>query len=236
MRVIAIFISLLAVSVPAAATTMVPKERVCPIGGEKYKSFEIASTSYFGIRLDLQRTGVGAFLPYVECPNGFIVYKDESEFKTDEIAKLTPVVSSPEYQVARTNEMPAMRVVMLRRALGDDDATLRNWLFKAALEAEQNQQKELRLKYLAMAVNAYSDYLLGHSKHDSNWWFSAVRRADLLRQLSRFDEAIAVVKDIRAVNDSDDQNVPFFLKVAAQIEKQAAVQNAQPTAFEDQSP
>jgi hypothetical protein len=226
---VAILVSLIAAT-PAAATTTFPRERVCPVGGETYQSFEIASTSYSGIRLDLQRGGVGAFLPYVECPNGFIVYKDESKFTADEIAKLTPVVSSAEYQAARKADVPAVRVIMLQRAVGKSDADLRYWFFKAALEAEQSQVEALRHRHLEEAVEAHAAYLKEHTEHDDAWWFSAVRRADLLRQLARFDDVSAAIKDIRAAHGSENQ---IYLKVVAQIETRAAAHDANPAFYED---
>ena len=56
----------------AQATTLFTVERTCPIGGAKYPSVEIGSTSQFGMRLDLRPNGPAAHLPWVKCPNGFI--------------------------------------------------------------------------------------------------------------------------------------------------------------------
>jgi hypothetical protein len=218
--------------VSAWATTTISKERVCPVGGEKYESFEIASTSFRGIRLDLQRTGVGAYLPYVECPNGFIVFKDEDQFAADEIAKLTPVVAGVEYQVARRDEPPATRVVLLLRALGQTDVEMRHWLFRAAFESESKgkELEPLRLKYLALAADAYGVYVKGHEIRDEAWWGAQVRRADLLRQLSRFDEAAALVAEMEKAHASENE---FYLKVAAQILERAKVGDAQPADYKD---
>ena len=58
----------------AEATTMVAVDRTCPIGGEVYESFDIASTTQMGARLDRRPMGPAATIPWVECPNGFIVY------------------------------------------------------------------------------------------------------------------------------------------------------------------
>ena len=89
------------------ATMLVDGDRVCPIGGETYKSFEIASTTSFSRRLDLRPLGPAGYLPWIECPNGFVVYKSEKEFTTAEIETLTPVVASAEYQKLRVEHVIA---------------------------------------------------------------------------------------------------------------------------------
>jgi hypothetical protein len=214
----------------ASATTTVPRDRVCPVGGETYKSFEIASTSRFGMRLDLEILGPQAHLPYVQCPNGFIVFKEEGEFTSEEIAKLTPIVASSEYQAARQSETPAMLVIMLRRALGESDTDLRHWFFKAATEAEYFEQDQLHQRYLAKAADVYDAYLSAHTEHDEDWWFASVRRADIARQLGRFDEASTAVAKLEAAHGSENA---IYLKVAAQIQKKAAAHDPKPASYED---
>lgn len=218
---------------PASATTLYEKQRVCPVGDETYKSFGIGSTSSFGVRLDLQRMGPAAHLPHIECPNGFMVTKDESEYTAEEIAKLTPLVASAEFQAARTAEVPIVRVIMQERALGKSDADLRHWYFAAASEAEYFEAAQLRPGYLAKAVNAFDAWLALHSGHDEEWWVSSVRRADILRQSGRFDEAIAAAGALEAAHAAEDE---FFLKVAAQIRRRAQAHDSEPARYEDGTP
>jgi hypothetical protein len=216
-------------AVAASATTTIPKERVCPVGGEKYASFEIGSTSYWGIRLDLQRTGIGAYLPYVECPNGFVVYRDEAEFTAEEIAKLTPVVASAEYKALRESA-PPVRIVMLEGALGKSDADLRHWLFRASFETEREQADPSHRKYLTRATDAYGEWLKVHAEHDEEWWFCAVRHADLLRQSGRFAESAFAAKELRAAQPPKDTVLP---QVIDQIEQKAAAGDSAPAQAED---
>lgn len=218
--------SLLA-SVGAYATTMQPVERTCPVGGARYPSFEIMSTSSFGLRLDLRRNGPAAFLPYVECPNGFIVFKDEKEFSAEEIAKLTPVVSTSEYQAARKSEVEAYRVVLLRRALGTSEAALRHQLMQAAFEAEA-QRPELREKYLALSAAAYRAYLAGHSTQDREWWVAQLRLAEIARQQGHFPEAVAGVEALKTAADPDPI---WFRQVASQIRAKATAGEREPADF-----
>jgi hypothetical protein len=141
---------------------MQPLERTCPIGGAKYPSFEIMSTSRMGSRLDLRPIGPQAYIPYVECPNGFIVFKEEKEFTADDIAKLTPVVESAAYQDARQNGMPSARLAMLERAVGGDPNGIAYFLLKASFEADDRHNEALRQKYLGEAADAYAALVATH--------------------------------------------------------------------------
>jgi len=93
----------------ATATTLYPLERTCPVGGEKYASVGIGSTTQLGMRLDLRPMGPAANLPTPVCPNGFVVFKDETRFTEAEIAKLTPLVASDAFQRARQEHTEAYR-------------------------------------------------------------------------------------------------------------------------------
>ena len=153
------------------ATTLFPIERACPVGGKRYQSVEIGSTSQFGVRLDLRPIGPAAHLPWVECPNGFVVFKDEKEFTKDEIAKLTPIVASAEYQHMRKEHTTAYRAVYLRRRLGESDTALAGLILKAAWEAEDEgrEMEKLRQRYLEEAYNAFIARAKTRVTHDDEW-------------------------------------------------------------------
>jgi len=141
------------------------------------------------MRLDLRRTGPAAFLPHIECPNGFVVFKAEKEFTPDEIAKLTPVVAADEYQKARHDEPISYRIILLERALGKSDTDLRDVFLSAAFEAEAVPNEPQRQKYLALAETAYSSFLAQHASHDWDWWVAALRQAEVARQRGHFEDA-----------------------------------------------
>lgn len=228
MRLHLVIALILAATVTAAnATTMFPVERVCPIGGEKYQSFEIGSTSQFGIRLDLRPIGPAAGLPWVECPNGFIVWKDEKAFTKEEIAKLTPVVAGAEYQRMRKDHAPAYRVVHLRRALGETDAALAWLILKAAWESEEINEPR-RQTYLAEAQPAMLARAKASATHDEEWWSASIVAAEIERQRSRFAESLALL-DTMPVGElkTDDAK----RAVIDQIRQHARRNNAKPEQF-----
>jgi hypothetical protein len=227
-RAIAIIAALLASLTAAHATTMFPVERTCPIGGAKYQSFEIGSTSQFGMRLDLRAVGPAAILPWVECPNGFVVWKDEKDFTKDEIAKLTPIVASEAYQRMRKEHVTAYRVVHLRRALGENDAALAWLILKAAWEAEDENRETLRQTYLAEAHAAMVARAKAAPPHDDDWWASSIVAAEIDRQRSRFRESIAAL-DALPVGELKADDVKRA--VVAQIRDLARRGDAKPADF-----
>lgn len=220
---------LLLLASAAQATTTVPQERTCPVGGVKYESFAIASTSSFGMRLDLRRMGPIAFLPTIECPNGFVVYKDEAEFTPDEIAKLTPVVASGEYQKARGEEPVSYRIILLERALGKSDTDLRHLLLAAAFDAEDAKNEPQRQKYLALAEAAYTSFLAQHAGHDEDWWVASLRQAEIARQMGHFEDAEARVAALLKLGPAPEDG---YLKVADQIGQKARAKVSEPQPYE----
>lgn len=192
-RRIAAIATILASLAAASATTMSPVQRTCPIGGEKFESFEIMSTSRFGMRLDLRPIGPAAHLPWIECPNGFVVWKDEKDYTKEEIAKLAPIVASAEYQRMRKEHTTAYRVVHLRRALGESDTALAWLILKAAWEAEDTNREQLRQQYLTEAHAAMIARAKAAPSHDEDWWSASIVAAEIERQRGRFRESIVAL-------------------------------------------
>ena len=225
-RALAASLAILAFVATAQATRIVPVQKTCPIGGAKYESFEIMSTSQFGMRLDLRPNGPAAHLPWDECPNGFVVWKDA--FTPDEIAKLTPVVASAEYQQMRKEHTTAYLVVHLQRALGVGDSDLAWLLLKAAWEAEDHKE-ELRQRYLSQAQPAMIARAKSRTSHDEEWWAASIVAAEIERQRGRFTEALAL---LAALPVSELKADDVMRAVIDQIRSQANRRNARPADFE----
>lgn len=213
----------------AGATTMSAVERTCPVGGETYPSVQINSTTRLGMRLDTRPTGPAAHLPWIECPNGFVVYKDETEFTAAEVATLTPVVAGEAYQRLRQEHVTAYRVVHLRRALGESDRALAWLLLKAAWEAEDAGKETLRQAYLSEALVALQARAAAATVGDDDWWTSLLMAAEIERQRGRFAEAVAALDALRPDQlPADDVR----LRVIAQIRDRATRSDPQPAEFE----
>ena len=218
----------LCASFPASATTLRPVERTCPTGGEKFQSVAIASTSQMGMRLDLRPLGPAGHLPWIECPNGFVVFKDEKAFTKEEIAKLTPLIASDEYQRVRKEHTTAYRAVLERRALGEDDAELAFLILKAAWEAESPDFEKQRERYLREAYDAFSARSKGSSAHDEAWWTTSLMLAEIERQRQHFHEATMLL-DALPISELAKDDVKR--DVIAQIRKHTVAEDAKPAEF-----
>ncbi|NWH07566.1 MAG: hypothetical protein HXY22_02775 [Alphaproteobacteria bacterium] len=216
----------------AQATTISLVPATCPVGGERYERIQINSTSQFGIRLDLRPVGPIAYLPWDECPNGFILTRKAEDYSPDDIDKLTPLVESAQFQSLRTSDMPAMRVVAEERALGTSDAELAGYLMRAAWEAEDAQRQDLRLRYLAQATDAFAKYVAQSEKNSEPWWLAQIQRADVLRQLGRHEESLRVLGSL----PTPGEDLAIFAVYASQIRAAAMAADSQPREFKPPSP
>ena len=218
----------LCTSFPATGTTLFPVERTCPIGGEKFQSVEIASTTQMGMRLDLRPLGPAGHLPWIECPNGFVVFKDEKTFTKEEISKLTAFIASDEYQHARTEHTTAYRAVLQRRALGEDDAALAFLILKAAWEAESPDFEKQHERYLREAYDAFTARSRGSSAHDEAWWTASLMLAEIERQRQHFRETTMLL-DALPLSELAKDDVKR--DVIAQIRKHTVAEDAKPAEF-----
>lgn len=216
------------VSLAVHATTVFPLERTCPIGGEKYSSVGIGSTTQLGIRLDLRPMGPAGELPSIVCPNGFVVFKEEKSFTDAEIARLTPFVASDEFQRARQEHTTAYRAVLENRALGEDDAKLAFLLLKAAWEAENPGFEKQRERYLTEAYAAFTARLQASSTHDEAWWTGMLVRAEIERQRQRFPESTALLDALPLQELAPDD---MKRDVIAQIRQHAEAKDPKPAPF-----
>jgi hypothetical protein len=177
--------AVLFVSGPAQATTIYPQKFVCPVGGQKFRADVIGSMTSWGQRPDGRRYGTTPIVPLTECPgNGFIFFDDK--FEPDEVAKLTPLVLSPEYQAMRKSDTPRFRAWWLMDHLGRDPFDLTFALLGATWEADGEPGKKSR--YQRMLVDAAAKLPWAEDKR-SNWFWLNLRAANALRELGEFDKS-----------------------------------------------
>lgn len=170
----------------AGAANAVKKTMTCPIGGASFDYAAPTSVASLGSRPDGKPYGNTTFpsaLP--ECPgNGLILYKDYGE---DEIAKLTPLVASDEYQALRRDGGQYYRAYWLMKAMGLGPEDYLWALLQASWEAEG--KPELRARYLGELAELSAKVTPAPS--DIEWIGMEGRSINALRELGRFDEAAA---------------------------------------------
>ena len=88
-------------SLSSVATTLITKERICPLGGERFTVQVLGSYSTFGKRLDFKTLGTYGTDPFrlEVCPNGFVDYKEN--YSKAELNKLEDLITSDNYQTLR---------------------------------------------------------------------------------------------------------------------------------------
>ena len=170
----------------ALAGTPVKETMTCPIGGKSFEFATTASYSVFGTRADGKPFGSWTFpLAIPECPdNGLVLYKD---YDAEEVAKLEPLVASPAYQALRGEDTPYYRAYWLMKAMGLPPERHLWALLQASWEADA--RPALRARYLAELAEESAK--VGAAPDDVNWIGMEGRAVNALRELGRFDEALA---------------------------------------------
>jgi hypothetical protein len=173
-------------SAPAGAATPVTETMTCPIGGASFEFATTASFSTFGERPDGKPYGSWTFpSPLPECPNnGLVLYKD---YDSEEVAKLEPLVASEAYQALRAGDTQYYRAYWLMREMGLGPERYLWALLQASWEADS--KPELRARY--QAELAAESAKVEPRPSDLAWLGMEGRAINALRELGRFDEALA---------------------------------------------
>lgn len=213
----------------------------CPIGGEKFDGIVVLSGYQAGQRLDFRPYGaIVSPAPLPKCPgNGFVMYK--SQFSEDELAKLKPIVASPEYQALQKQHRTYFLAAYLEEKMGE--ATERSFAsryLRASWQAEGSwgptrtpeklsaQDRELVVRYRALALEKMNAALAKDERGSKDWLTGMLLAAELERMLGQFDAAQKRLADLPAAALSDGQR-----SALEKIRKLAAAGNALPAAQHD---
>jgi hypothetical protein len=174
------------VAMPASAGIPVTETMTCPIGGGSFPFTTTASYSTYGERPDGKPYGSWTFpLALPECPdNGLVLYK---QYTPEEVARLEPLVASEAYQALRKEDTPYYRAYWLMKAMGLGPERYLWALLQASWEAQD--KPELRKRYLTELAEASA--AVPSRPEDLNWIGMEGRAINALRELGRFDEALA---------------------------------------------
>ena len=180
---------------PAGAQAAAPaapavRTMTCPIGGGSFPFTAVAPPLVTGERPDGRPYGNVAFpIRLPECPdNGLVLYKD---YDAGEVAKLEPLIASEAYR-ALGKETQYYRAYWLMREMGLGPERYLWALLQASWEAEG--QPELRKRYLAELAEASAK--VPPRPADLAWIGMEGRAINALRELGRFDEAMARLEKV----------------------------------------
>ena len=176
----------------ALAGTPVTEKMTCPIGGKAFEFETTASYSTWGTRADGKPFGSWTFpLAIPECPdNGLVLYKD---YTPEEVAKLEPLVASEAYQALRREDTPYYRAYWLMKEMGLGPERYLWALLQASWEADD--RPALRARYLAELADASA--AVPADPANLNWIGMEGRAVNALRELGRFDEALARLDKVK---------------------------------------
>lgn len=187
MRKLILAAALAAAPVFAASAGMpVTESKTCPIGGAAFDFTTTASYSTYGTRPDGKPYGSWTFpLALPECPdNGLVMYK---EYDAAEIEKLTPLVASEAYQALRREDTTYYRAYWLMREMGLGPEQYLWALLQASWQVDD--KPALRARYQSELVEGSAR--AEARPDDLNWIGMEARAVNALRELGRFDEALA---------------------------------------------
>lgn len=181
----------LACASPVFAGFPVQSEETCPVGGEKFTYTTTGSYSTFGQRPDGKPYGSWTFpLAMPECPsNALVVYR---EFKPEEIAALTALVQSAEYQALRDESQYFRAAWLARRMDAADPFTALYLLLSATWEVDD--APETKARYQRAFADAALVVPIDVAQIDT--LFLQYRRANALRELGDFAAADAALDSL----------------------------------------
>lgn len=187
----AAFLAAIFLSGPAASSTPYIRTLTCPIGGEEFEHLETMSYSTEGSRPDGKPYGNWDFpIAFPVCPsNGLVVFK---EFTSDEIAKLGPIIASQTYLAMRKVDTPYYRAAWLKRQIEPGSDTI-GLLIQAIWETDETPR--LRARYLAELAESVSAE--PPATISVEWFVEQARAINAMRELGRFDEALARLSALR---------------------------------------
>ncbi|HET9639276.1 MAG TPA: hypothetical protein VFP12_08730 [Allosphingosinicella sp.] len=193
MRILVLAAAVAAFAGPAAAAPAAPAPRTmtCPIGGGDFQFQPLTPPVVAGERPDGRPYGSVKFpLTLPECPdNGLVLYK---EYDPGEIARLEPLLASDAYRALRKEDTQYYRAYWLMREMGVAPERYLWALLQASWEAEG--RPELRKRYLEELVEASAK--VPPRPADLSWIGMEGRAINALRELGRFDEALARLEKV----------------------------------------
>ena len=172
----------------------------CPVGGEKFEAWRSGTYSTYGLRPDGKPYSYMPFpFPLPECPSNRLVIFDE--YSPAEVAKLTPLIATPDYRAMIGRDVPHYRAAWLAQRLGRPD-TESLWLLLRAIWSvtpddmdkgdpplAERYQSEFAARVVALPATTPADERRALS----------ARAANALRQLGRFDDAEAMRRTTAAI-------------------------------------
>lgn len=198
---------------------------VCPIDDHKFSSYQDFSGTSFGAQLDLKQTGPIAqpwALP--DCPKCHFVIFDREASK-EEISKLRPFILSEAYQ-SLASRSSYYRLAAIQEHQKKDAFDIAWSYVRASWQNESSKADYAACleKALGAFAAASSELSKDTAKHDE-YLIASYMPIELLRRLSRFDDAAKAVSSFPEIGKTEIEWLPQVLKYQKQLieKKDAAI-------------
>lgn len=192
----------------ATALTIHEADKTCPLCTTEFKARLAGSGTQFGMRLDLKPLGaIAAPWPVAVCPKcHFVLLSDD--LSDSDLKMLKAFVQTKEYQAWGETRSSHFLMAKLLAALGRDDATLAHVYLKASWQEEG--KNEFLTEDLQLSLKHFEAFLKAGPPNDkknpsegqeeddaaSAYQTAQLLKGELLRRLSRFDEAKAHLQSL----------------------------------------
>jgi len=198
-----LFLTVLLLAGTALAHTSMVVERQCPLCNTTFKAEIDASGTQFGRRLDLKPTGAIAAPGRIPvCTNcSFVVFTDK--LSVAEKKSLNAFVNGTPYKAHATNESSYFLLGTILEHLKKDELTLARVYLKASWQVEETPEKYEA--YLVRSLKHLSSFFDNNATQDESWRTAQLLYGEILRQLSRFDEARAHFQSLTNVAEFAQQ-------------------------------
>lgn len=220
----------LAMSADGALATTYSEETIrCPVGGESFEVTSVSSYTTLGQRPDGKPYGTLPLPePLHECPgNKLVIYR---VFTPDEVKQLEPLIASESYRDMVASETSYYRAAWLDRQLKPHDNSWAWILLRATWQADHRPALKTRYQTEFVAAAAATPA----KPDDIIWLVLQLRAVNALRELGRFDEAVALLRGLPrdalqakpGETERDARNRASWTDFMAKLERAAARRDA----------
>ena len=167
-------------------------EMECPVGGEKFKAFQLGTHSTYGRHLDWEPVSYMRFpIPLPVCPtNGFVITKEK--YSKEELDSLKKVVESKAYKDFYSQKHATFflyaKMIELQKEKADDVDFW--WLYlNATWEADNCKNKERYKEYALDTISAGTKRLNQLKESEPEYWVLKIVTANMHRRIGDFTTA-----------------------------------------------
>lgn len=202
------------------------KEKVCPVGGEKFKAIFLGTYSTYGRHLDWEPVSYMRFpVPLPVCPtNGFVVTKEE--YSKEELEKFKKVVESKSYKDLYAQKHATYFLFAKIKELNEEKFDDYWWLYlNATWEADNCKDKARYKEYALEVISAGNKRLAELKDSDDAYWVLKIVTADMYRRIGDFKSAQESIDKFGTPSLKEKEANEYFVLAKTLLQKAVKEKN-----------